>query len=118
MMSTNKPRVVKDYDKLDASIREQIKLAYPNGFTDHLVKFKNKEGNMVSALPFEAEDKYYLVRMTVTEARAIIENDDDYDDLGYLKDDVKEEYEEKYADDDMDDLAETVPDEEIEPDLD
>ena len=73
---------------------------------------------MVSALPFEAEDKYYLVRMTVTEARAIIENDDDYDDLGYLKDDVKEEYEEKYADDDMDDLAETVPDEEIEPDLD
>ena len=117
-MTTNKPRVVKDYDKLDASIREQIKLAYPNGFTDHLVKFKNKEGNMVSALPFEAEDKYYLVRMTVTEARAIIENDDDYDDLGYLKDDVKEEYEEKYADDDMDDLAETVPDEEIEPDLD
>ncbi len=108
MTPTTKPRVVKDYDKLDPLIQEQIKLTYPNGFSNFLIKFKNKEGNMVSALPFEAEEKYYLVRMTVTEARAIIENDDDYDDMGYLKDDVKEEYEEKYSD--LEDLGEDVVD--------
>lgn len=109
MTTTNKPRVVKDYEKLEESIKEQIKLAYPNGFSTNLVKFKNKDGDMVSALPFEAEDKYYLVRMTVTQAREIIENDDDYDDFGFLKDDAKEEYEDKYSDD-IDDLAESTPD--------
>ena len=108
MTTTNKPRVVKDYEKLDDVIKEQIKLAYPNGFSANLVKFKNREGNMVSALPFEAEDKYYLVRMTVTEARAIIENDDDYDDLGFLKDEVKEEYKDKYADEDMEEFPDTA----------
>ena len=107
-MQSNKPRVVKDYDKLDESIKEQIKLTYPLGFTSALIKFKNKEGNMVSALPFEAEDKYYLVRMTVSEARQIIEDDDDYDDFGELKDDVREEYEDKHIS--PDDLADEVPD--------
>ena len=109
MVTISKPRVVKDYVKLDEAIQEQIKLAYPNGFSANLVKFKNKEGNMVSALPFEAEDKYYLVRMTVTQAKEIIENDDDYDDLGFLKDDAKEEYEDKYTDD-IDSLADTLAD--------
>ena len=102
----DKPRVVKDYEKLDQVIQEQIKLNYPNGFRDNLIQFYNKEGKLVSALPFETEEKYYLVRMTVTEAQQIIEDDDDYDDDGTLKDDVKEEYEDKYEDmgnDDLDD---------------
>ena len=99
----SKPRVAKDYDKLDESVREQIKLAYPYGFERHLIKFKNKDGENVSALPFEAEDKYYLVRMTVARAQAIIEADDDYDDDGNLLDDVRDAYEDKYSDDEDDD---------------
>jgi len=55
----------------------------------------------VSALPFETEDKYYLVRMTIYEAERIIEEDDDYDSTGSLKDSAKEEYESKYAEDDL-----------------
>ncbi len=98
-MNQNKPRVIKDYDKLDPEIQEQIKLEYPLGFADHLVTFTNKDGKRVSALPFEAEDKYYLVRMSVYEAERIIEEDDDYDSNGYLKDSAKEEYESKYSDD-------------------
>jgi len=94
----NKPRVVKDYDKLDAAIQEQIKLYYPGGFESELITFKNAEGKNVSALPFEADDKYYLVRMTISEAQDIIEDDDDYDDDGLLKEEVKEAYEEKYDD--------------------
>jgi hypothetical protein len=114
-MQTNKPRVVKDYEKLDLAIQEQIKLAYPLGFSTSLIKFKNREGNMVSALPFEAEDKYYLVRMTVTEARLIIEDDDDYDDLGELKDDVKEELEDKHIS--PDDVADEIADEDEDTDF-
>ncbi len=94
----NKPRIVKDYEKLDPEIQEQIKLMYPYGFAKHLIQYKNAEGKFVSALPFETEDKYYLVRMTLIEAKQIIEDDDDYDASGELKESVKEEYEEKYGD--------------------
>ncbi|PIQ49245.1 MAG: hypothetical protein COW03_05945 [Cytophagales bacterium CG12_big_fil_rev_8_21_14_0_65_40_12] len=92
-----KPRVIKDFDKLDLSIQEQIKLEYPEGFEDNLIYFSNKDGKRVSALPFETDEKYYLVRMTVEEAQQLIEDDDDYDDDGNLKDEIKEEYEEKHA---------------------
>ncbi|MCB0755817.1 MAG: hypothetical protein H6603_03250 [Flavobacteriales bacterium] len=97
-MSTGKPRVVKDYDKLDKQIQEQIKLEYPYGFEDNLIKFTNAEGKRVSALPFEAEDKYYLVRMTIEEAQAIIEDDDDYDEDGNLTDEAREEIEDRMDD--------------------
>jgi len=100
-MNTSKPRIIKDYDKLDPEIQEKIKLEYPSGYSENLIYFNNKEGKRVSALPFETEDKYYLVRMTVYEAEKIIEDDDDYDSSGSLKDSAKEEYESKYAEDDI-----------------
>ena len=51
-----------------------------------------------SGLPFETEDKYYLVKMTREEASNLIADDDDYDDDGNLKDDVREEYEDLHGD--------------------
>ena len=93
-----KPRVIKDFEALDVSIQEQIKLHYPEGFEDHLIRFANKEGKLVSALPFETDEKYYLVRMTIAQAQEIIEEDDDYDDEGMLREEVKDEYEDKYDD--------------------
>ena len=96
-MST-KPRIVIDYEKLDTNIQEMIKLEYPFGFEDHLVTFNKAEGRRVSALPFETEEKYYLVRMTVAEAQEIIEEDDDYDEDGKLTEEAQEEYEEKHED--------------------
>lgn len=116
----NKPRIVKDYDKLDPSIVEQIKMHYPRGFKRHLITFKNAAGKFVSALPFETEDRYYLVRMTQDEAIEIIENDDDYNDDGILKKSIKSQYAEKYDDgeddDDFDmplDEIEDIPEDEI-----
>lgn len=94
-----KPRVIKDFEKLDQGIQEQIKLEYPEGFEDNLISFTNMEGKRVSALPFETEEKHYLVRMTIEEAQQIIEDDDDYDEDGNLKDDAREEYEDKHDED-------------------
>jgi len=105
-MSTDKKRVIKDFDKLDEQIQEQIKLVYPEGFDQNLIHFTNKEGNLVSALPFETDDIYYLVRMTVKEAQAIINDDNDYDEEGYLKEDRQEAFEDKYAD--IDYMAENI----------
>ena len=112
-MSQNKPRVIKDFNKLEPELQEQIKLVYPFGFSEHLITFTNKDGMLVSALPFETEDKYYLLRMTEKEAIKIIEMDDDYDDDGNLKQVVKDEYEDKYAD--LDYAADNLADDEDEP---
>lgn len=119
-MSTDKPRVIKDFDKLDAAIQEQIKLTYPRGFSKHLVQFTNREGSKVSALPFETDEKYYLVRMTITEARKIILRDEDYDEDGKLRTEIREDYEDKYADldyiGDDDEEALDIPDTGVAPD--
>lgn len=103
MTNVSKPRVIKDFERLDEEIQEQIKLEYPYGFEENLISFTNKEGKRVSALPFETEEKYYMVRMTVSEAQQIIEEDDDYDDEGNLREDIKLEYEEKHDDIDPED---------------
>jgi len=97
MAPISKPRIIKDYEKLDDPIKEQIKLEYPNGFSQNLISFTNKDGMLVSALPFETEEKYYLVRMTTQEAIDIISEDEDYDDEGTLKDESREAYEDKYS---------------------
>jgi hypothetical protein len=94
----SKPRVVKDYEKLETVIQEQIKLTYPYGFSEYLVSYLDREGKRRTALPFETDEKYYLVRMTESEAVAIIDEDDDFDSDGMLKEDIKEEYEDKYND--------------------
>lgn len=102
----DKPRVIKDYDKVDESIVAQIKLNYPHGFEKHLVSFKNAKGKFISALPFEAEDRYYLIRMTKEEAQEIIEDDDDYDDEGHLKADAIEDLQDELDIEDIPDQSE------------
>jgi DNA-directed RNA polymerase subunit delta len=82
-----KKRIVKDYDKLPKDIVQQVKMEYPNGFAHKLLMYTSPKGDKVSALPFETEEVYYLIRMTVQEARQIIRDDDDYDDDGKLRDD-------------------------------
>ena len=97
-MKDHKTRVIKDFEKLTPEIQEQIKLVYPYGFSQHLIRFTNKEGKFVSALPFETDEIYYLVRMTSEKAEEIISEDDDYDDNGHLKDDAMYVYDDKYSD--------------------
>jgi hypothetical protein len=110
-MKNEKIRVIKDFEKLEEEIQEQIKLVYPNGFSQNLITFTNKEGKLISALPFETDEKYYLIRMTNIQAKQIITEDEDYDDDGILKDDSKEEYEDKYSD--LDYLSDDNQDDEL-----
>lgn len=107
----SKPRVIKNYEKLEDEVLEQIKLFYPEGFASHLIRFTDVNGRLASALPFETEEKHYLIRMTKTEALEIIDDDDDYDDEGILLEDIRDEYADKYDDDDDIEAADIDPDE-------
>ena len=114
MATNNKTRLVKDYDKLSLDIQNQIKNAYPQGFADHLITYIDAKGKVVSALPYEIGDYYYLVRMTLEEAYDIVENDKDYDVEGVLREDFpvgEFEGEEEEETDDLNDIPEDVPDE-------
>lgn len=98
MESQDKPRVVTSFEKIGTDLQEQIKLEYPYGFSQHLISFNNKDGERVSALRFETDEKIYLIKMTRFIAEQLIDDDEDYDDDGNLTDDAREAYEEKYDD--------------------
>ncbi|MCK5171283.1 MAG: hypothetical protein KAQ75_15505 [Bacteroidales bacterium] len=107
-----KKRIVIDYEKLPEETINRIKLEYPEGYEDNLITFTNAEGRYISALPFETEDIYYLIRMTEGEARKIIKNDDDFGDDGKLRRDFAEEMQsdeeeekDEYLDDNFDEAA-------------
>lgn len=100
-----KKRLIKDYEKLSEDIKEQIKLAYPNGYSQFLIRYTNKDKQRISVLPFETEDSYFMIKMTMFEAQTIIEDDDDYDEYGSLRDEVREEYEDNHISiDEIDDI--------------
>ena len=99
-MTVNKPKVIKDYEKLTEELLEQIKLVYPRGFRRHLIEFTGLDGKKRKGLPFETEDKYYLIRMTIEEAIYVIAEDDDYDAQGNLKVKVQARLADKYDDED------------------
>ena len=105
----DKPRSIVAYEKLSDEIVEQIKLQYPYGYDKHLITFVNRDGEKKRALRFETEEKILLIKMTIAEARQIIEDDDDFDEDGNLKEDVKEEYEERHSDDEETELDD-IPD--------
>lgn len=108
--NTNKPRIIKDYNKLDKDLQQQIKLVYADGFAENLIHFFDKDGIKITVLPFETEDRYYMLRMTENEAVQIVDDDDDFDDDGFLKSEVKQNYEDKYAD--LEHIAEQMTEEE------
>lgn len=97
-MAKSKLRVIQDYPKLSKDIQEQIKLVYPDGYSEYLIEYTNPKGELVTALPFETHDKIYMVRMSRSIAESLVLDDDDFNDNGVLKSSVKEEYEDKHSD--------------------
>jgi hypothetical protein len=109
-MNVSKPRIIKDYNKLEKELQQQIKLVYADGFAENLIHFFDKNGIKITVLPFETEDRYYMLRMTENEAVQIVDDDDDFDDDGFLKSEVKQNYEDKYAE--LDHIADQITEEE------
>lgn len=86
----SKPKVIKQYSKLDDAMKVEINNAFPRGFDKYLITFKDHKGKLISALPYESEEFYYFIKMTREQAHAI------YQGLGeYAKPETPVEVEEK-----------------------
>ena len=59
MSTQNKPRLITSFEKLDLEMQEQIKLDNPEGFSENLIKFTNRDGELISALRFETELQFF-----------------------------------------------------------
>lgn len=88
----SKPRLIKDYKKLDAGIIQEIKVHYPRGFKRALISFNDHKNKIVTALPYETEHYMLLIKMNQDMAIDIVRNDDDYGEDNILKEDVKARY--------------------------
>ncbi len=101
-----KKRLVKNYEALTPEILEDLKAKYPNGYEQHLIKYTDKDGKFVSALPFDTEEAYYLIRMTIQEAKRI--DSAEYDDDDAIRSDMDIEVDAEFdgqgeEDDDLND---------------
>ncbi len=82
-MAKPKPRVIKNYEKLDEKLREAIAERFPNGYASEIQTFDIGGGKFMTALPFETDEFYYMIKFPVTE-----DIEDDQDDLGSGQDDL------------------------------
>ncbi len=102
-MAKPKPRVVKNYEKLDEKLREAIAERYPNGYASEIQTFSIGGGKLMSALPFETDDFYYMIKFPA------VENiEDDQDNLGGGNDDLDLEGAGKDFDNEEDDEPDEV----------
>lgn len=97
-----KKRVVTSYEKLTPELHDALKVRYPYGYTDHMIRIDKPNGEFFYAVALETEDTSYLVKVNVKidtksdeelEKDLFAEGDDD--------DDIKGA--EEIADDDSDD---------------
>ncbi|MBK6392517.1 MAG: hypothetical protein KA109_13470 [Saprospiraceae bacterium] len=65
----NKKRVVKDYENLSPELLSLMHAAYPNGFDGAMISFFDRDGKRVSAIPFETDEIYYLIRWVERKAK-------------------------------------------------
>ncbi|MCQ2204667.1 MAG: hypothetical protein MJZ15_09530 [Bacteroidales bacterium] len=64
---SNKPRVIKNYEKLDEKMRKLLEETFPEGFQNQIETLDIGGGKFMSALRIETEDFIYLIKFPVKE---------------------------------------------------
>ncbi|MEP7322269.1 MAG: hypothetical protein ABI761_10130 [Saprospiraceae bacterium] len=67
----NKKRVVKGYENLSPELVKLMHAAYPDGFDGAMISFFDRDGKRVSAIPFETDEIYYLIKMVEKKAKPV-----------------------------------------------
>lgn len=105
-MSKTKRRVVVNFNDLAPELQEQVKIAYPAGFLDAMIRVDKPNGDFFYAVTFETEDTSYLVKIDVK----IDDMSEDEDEKEYYDEDING------ADDIQDDGSDERADESAEED--
>jgi len=79
-MKPNKIKIITKYENLSPELQEKIKILYPPDYIDFLVRFTDKDGKIVSALPLETDDKFYMVKMPIIKEKKTKKKDHDDED--------------------------------------
>lgn len=108
MATTVKKHLVTSYRNLSPDLQADMKLKYPMGFTDVMMRVDKPNGDFFYAIPFETDEINYLVKIDVK----VDDNTDDDDDKDYYDDDIKG------ADEIQDDGSSNQNDEERDDDID
>ena len=80
---TSKKRLVTSIHNLSSELQEELKLRYPAGFTDAMMRIDKPNGEFFYVVPFETEDIFYLVKIDVK----IDDGSEEEDDKDYYDDD-------------------------------
>ncbi|MBQ5691439.1 MAG: hypothetical protein IIV24_08090 [Alistipes sp.] len=97
MAPSMKKKLVVAFNNLSAELQEAVKLAYPAGFADFMMRIPKPNGEFFFAVPYETDEISYLVKIDVKIDDASTEEED----KDYYDDDLKGA--DEFANDDSDD---------------
>ena len=65
MAPSAKKRLVVSFNNMAPELQEEVKAAYPTGYTDFMMRIDKPNGDFFFAVPFETEEISYLVKIDV-----------------------------------------------------
>lgn len=74
-----KRRLVVSYENLAEELQSELKIKYPDGFTDHMIRIDKSFNDFFYAVTLETDEISYLVKINV-KIDGKIDDDKDYDD--------------------------------------
>ena len=97
MAPNAKKRLVVSFKNMTPELQEEVKAAYPLGYSDYMIRIEKPNGEFFFAVPFETEEISYLVKIDVK----IDDMSGEDEDKDYYDDDLKGA--DELANDDSDD---------------
>lgn len=80
---TSKKRLVTSIHNLSPEQQDELKLRYPAGFTDAMMRIDKPNGEFFYVVPFETDEIFYLVKIDVK----IDDGSEEEDDKDFYDDD-------------------------------
>ena len=85
MAPNAKKRLVVSFKNMTPELQEEVKAAYPLGYSDYMIRIEKPNGEFFFAVPFETEEISYLVKIDVK----IDDMSGEDEDKDYYDDDLK-----------------------------
>ena len=85
MAPNAKKRLVVSFKNMTPELQEEVKAAYPLGYSDYMIRIEKPNGDFFFAVPFETEEISYLVKIDVK----IDDMSGEEEDKDYYDDDLK-----------------------------